>query len=483
MLNNKNPWLVFLVTALGVSMSSLDGGIVNVALPTITQQIGHDNILLSQWVVSGYLFVICVFLPLCGRLGDIYSRRTLYFSAFAIFTLSSLACGFATSLPALIIARYVQGLGAAILLANNQALIISHIPKERHGQALGMNTMFAAIGITFGPGLGGLILNYFNWQSIFFVNIPIGLLGCIFCYLVLKREQVRVKEKLDFLGASLFAIAMGMLLVVLTSNHLRQLWSWQMASFLAIAIVAGSAFIIWERNFKYPMIDFQVFRSKTFLLGAGAASIAAIVLSMNNILLPFYLDLQLHLNMVVIGGLMLLSPCVTILLAPLCGYFADHKRADSLVTFGLGSVLVGLLMQAYLNLHSSLLYIAISQIAIGIGFGMFQSPNNYTIMSSLAMKRIGIGNSIASLMRTLGRIGGVVVATAIFVAVQQHWLIAQTNKSAAFFAGFKTVLLIAVGLTACALVISLAKTKVSKVGEKVISVPVEDVEPLTVARR
>lgn len=455
-------WLIILITAAASCVASLDGGIVNVALPIIGHQLGVTNIMTSQWVISAYLFVICVALPLCGKLGDIYSRRNLYLLGLGLFTISSLLCALSITFWQLIAARCLQGLGAALLFANDQAIIVACIPEEKHGRALSINTTFSALGAIAGPGLGGIILNVFSWQGIFYINVPFGLILCWFGYKFLREKVVRSGEKFDIVGAAIFAGAISLLLILLgNGNH----WHWHSLSSVSCAVgllILTGGFYIWERHVEFPVLNFNMFYSKNFLVSVTLAFLTILIIGGNTLLLPFCLYSQLHLSPILIGAYMLIPPLFIVALTPLSGYLADTKYCDLLVVGGLLCMLVGLLLQAFFNPHAGLWQIILSQSLLGIGYGLFQAPNNHNIMDALGAKYLSSGNSIVALTRNLGRIIGVVVGTLIFVLLVGQASLHGASSAEAFFAGFKGSLLVGVGLLGLGFVLATAQMVVQR---------------------
>jgi EmrB/QacA subfamily drug resistance transporter len=452
-ITEKNPWLIFFVTAFAACMASLDVGIVNIALPTITQEIGHNNLLLSQWIISSYLFVICIFVPLAGKLGDIYSRKNIYLIGFVLFTLSSFLCGISATLVQLIIFRSLQGIGAAMIFANNQPIIIATIPHDKQGKALGLNSMMTGLGVIAGPGLGGLILTYFNWSYIFFVNIPFGIIGCLLGLKILPKISQETDKNIDFGGLILFALAMGALLLILTINNKANLFSWRTLLLVAIMISTSIAFYFKEKTAKNPMVDLNLFKNRKFSYSILLVFFVSIVLAVNNVLLPFYLDMQLKMPEKFMGLIMLIPPVFVIILAPICGHLADKAKQNILTFTGLSFIALALGLDGFLNETSFLWFLITCQILFGIGVGLFQSPNNYTIMKSIPDSLLSSGGGIASLMRNFGRIFGTVSGTTIFVLIQSIALHHKT-KVQAFNWGFSFSLFTAALIMTIALVIA-----------------------------
>jgi len=451
-----NPWSIFLVTALGVWMATIDVGIVNVAMPTLAREF-NISIAHVQWIVSGYLLVICASLPLFGRLGDIYTRRVIYLLGFFIFLISSALCGLAFSFWSLVLFRFVQGFGAAMIMGNNQALVLTSFPKGKQGQALGINSMLAALGLIAGPGLGGLLISLAGWRVIFFINVPIGILGCVLGYYILPKETRNPSDHIDFLGAILFAL--GMCCFILAVTHIDDfgLLSPKIISLSLVTLISLFFFIKWEKYFPQPMIDLDIFKIQPYLSGAIITFIAFIAFAANGILLPFYLQDLIHLNPAIVGLFLLLPPLFMMVFGPISGYLADRYNQAILATIGLSIVLIGLLTIASLNINSPLWHIALAQILLGIGIGIFSAPNNYNMLKKVPKTEISLGSSIASLMRNIGRICGIAIAISIFTIVQKHMQVHSINHNYAFTAGFKYAFITAAIFLMLAILLSLKR--------------------------
>ncbi len=442
--NSINPWSIFLVTALGVWMATIDTGIVNVALPTLTHQfnvsIGH-----IQWVVSGYLLVICATLPLSGRLADIYTRRVLYLSGMFIFFISSALCGMAWSFWSLVLFRFIQGLGAAMLMANNLALIITAFPKGKQGRAVGINSMLVAIGLIAGPGLGGLLISLAGWRLIFYINVPIGILGCLIGYYILPKDTANTSDHIDFTGAFIFALGMCCFILALT---------YKIITLIPLVILLLIIFIKWEKHSKNPMINLELFKISAYTFGTTITFITYLAFAVNSILLPFYLQDLRNSDPATIGLFLLLPPIFLMLTAPISGYLADRYNQVILTTTGLCAIFIALLIQSFLNINTPLWKLCFTQSLLGLGVGFFTSPNNYRMLKNVPKSHISVGSSIASLMRNSGRITGIAVSISIFTLIQKH-IALHANYITAFIAGFKYAFLTSAAFIMLAIILSI----------------------------
>lgn len=437
-------WLVFSVTATGTFMATLDSSIVNVALPRISATL-DSSLPLVQWVVSAYLLTISYLLPLFGRLGDMLGRRSVYTTGFLIFTLGSLLCGLAGHISLLITARVIQAVGAAMLMANASAIVAATFPSSSRGQALGMVGTIVALGSLTGPSVGGVLVDLFGWESIFYVNLPIGLLGFAAGQIILPREARQTGEAFDYPGAILFAAGMTcFLLSIIHGEDLGWLSKTVITLFIA-AVVLLTLFVRHEKRTPFPMIDLSLFKIWAFWSGNAAGLISFMALFSNTMLLPFYLTTILHLSPSQVGLLMTPFPLLMALLAPVSGYLSDRINPAFLSTAGLSVTTLGLLSLTLLGEHTPLWEIALSQATLGLGNALFQSPNNNSVMSSVPPEKLGIASGFNSLVRNIGQVSGIAISVSIFENRQAAALAGFTQPDAvqqvaAFLSGYHTAL-------------------------------------------
>lgn len=440
-------WLVFGVVATGTFMATLTSSIVNVALPPITAAL-KTNIATAQWVVTAYLLAITSLLPLMGRLGDVWGRRRVYGSSFIIFTFGSLLCSFSTSVTLLIAARIVQAVGAAALMSNAPAIVTSAFPQSERGKVLGMIGTAVALGTLSGPSLGGVLVGSLGWHSVFVVNIPIGLLAFIGVRLVLPRDHKVHDETIDYPGAILFTAAMAAFLLAISFGDR---WGWLSlltVGTLASSIAAFFLFIKQEKKAVHPMINLTIFKNWTFLAGNLSGVFAFMALFANTILLPFYLHDVLAYSPSGIGFVMSAFPLAMAVTAPVSGILSDRIGPVALTTTGLGLMAVGLAFTAQLQPSSGLGAIMGLQALMGVGNGMFQSPNNSSVMSAVHPKQLGIAGGINALARNLGMVCGTAIAVSIFEHKRLASLVQFANPTplqqlTAFLTGYHSALIAA----------------------------------------
>lgn len=460
------PWLIFAVTATGTFMSTLDASIVNVALPVIAKNLSAD-LHTVQWVVLAYLLTISSLLPLFGRIGDMIGRKTVYTGGFVIFSGGSFLCGAAGSIGLLIAARILQAVGASMLMSIAPAIIASTFPGSTRGRALGMVGSVVALGSMTGPGVGGILVGFFGWQSIFYVNVPIGIVGYILGRILLPGGEQHRNERFDFIGALLFALGVFSLMLVISQGHE---WGWSSMPVLAAAGVALSSLGIfgwWEKKTPQPMLDLSMFHNWPYLAGNAAGFCSFLTLSANAVLLPFYLHTVLHLSSMQMGFLLMSFPVVLIFIAPISGYLSEKVNMVVLTSGGLTLTAVGLYHMASLNSESSMLQVIAGQAVLGLGNGMFQSPNNNSVLLSVAPAKLGLAGGINALVRNLGMISGTAIAISIFEGYRYRTLQGISFPSAvqqteAFLSGYHAALTAAIIFACIGILISLNRKGYAK---------------------
>lgn len=435
----EKRWLIFAVTAVGTFMATLDSSIVNVAMPTLAENLSA-SIDFAQWVVTAYLLTITSLLLPFGRLGDLLGRRKIYSLGFLVFTVGSAFCVISTSMPELIVARIGQAIGAAMLMANAPAIITLAFPPAGRGQALGMSGTMVALGSMTGPSLGGILVDLLGWESVFLINLPIGLVGAALAWKLLPDETEQRKEPFDTPGAVLFGIAVIALQLSVSLGQSRGWLTLPVSGGIVLSAIAFYVFIAQQRKTAAPLLDLSLFRLWRFSFGILSAMLAFIAGFSNVFLLPFFLDSVLLLNPSTIGLLLTPFPLVMALTAPISGRFSETTNPAILTTIGLLVLSIGLWTQSGLNEQSSIWQVAVGQALLGLGNGIFQSPNNNSVMSAVPRNKVGVAGGINALVRNLGMALGIAISVTVFESVRQSTF--QPDSQASIIAGYRSALLV-----------------------------------------
>jgi EmrB/QacA subfamily drug resistance transporter len=470
-------WVALAVTTLGSLMVAIDSTIVVLALPNMLQDL-HSNMVRMVWVIIGYLLVNTVLLLTFGRMADMFGRVRMYNLGFVIFTAGSVLCGFAQTDTMLIVSRLVQGTGGAMLTANAMAIITEVFPPNERGQAMGINAITWGAGSVLGPVLGGLILAVASWRWIFFVNLPIGIVGTLAAYLLLRESSQRQQgERFDLVGAALGAVGLVFLLLALIDGIGV---GWFTASNLprfAVALVALAAFVIWERRTAFPMLDLHLFENRQYAFSVAAAALQSLAIFAVNFLLIFYLQGVRGYTPIQAALLILPMPLVSAIVGPLGGRWADKIGGTLPATLGLATQSVSLVLLALLGPTTPYPLIALGLTVMGVGSGLFWSPNTSTTMSAAPRARLGIASGMLNTMRNVGMIFSFAIAMTVAAASMPPATMNEvflgtigrlsTSISQAFCAGMSHAFLASVAICVVGIVFSAVRqsTKLAPVTE------------------
>lgn len=408
----ENRWRILIIVGLATFMADLDASIVNVAVPVINTDL-NINMGLAELVIAIYLITICVFLLPFGRLSDMIGRSRLFKLGLLVFTIGSLLCGISMNLPALLLARFLQAIGAAFIMSTNNGLITEVFPVAERGRALGWIGAFVALGMIAGPGIGGMLLAYFSWQIIFWINVPIGGLLIIWGQFVLPKEHLNIKQTFDWPGTILSGVAIaGIFMYLYAGQQIGYANSWLIAC-LVLAIISGVLFVFAERKVAAPLITLALMKNRALVVGLGSAVLIFITNNFYMMLTPFYFENALHISVNKTGLLMMLLPLVQIVVSPIAGSLADKFGSTRVLMIGLCILLVSEVGFVLAGVASSLILYVGAIGVLGLGNAIFQSPNNAMIMSAVSADQLGMAGGLNSLSRNIGAVAGNALATTL----------------------------------------------------------------------
>jgi EmrB/QacA subfamily drug resistance transporter len=439
----QHNWLVLVAVGVGAFMSALDGSVVNATLPIIRRALGSD-VATIEWVVTIYLLVVSGLLLSFGRLGDLRGHKRVYVTGFGIFIAGSALCGFAPSAGALVAARAVQAVGGAMLFANSAAILTTNFPPESRGRVLGLQATMTYLGLTTGPSVGGLLTSWLGWRSIFYINLPIGLLALALSARFIPDDRPgRRTERFDLPGAAAFMAGLTLLLLALNQGHA---WGWVSLPIIALFVVALAVlagFIALERRVPAPMLDLSLFGRRLFSVAAASAVLNYICLYSITFVLPFYLIQGRGLGPAQAGLILTAQPLVMAVVAPLSGALSDRIGSRLLSPLGMLILSVGLFLLSRLGPASPVSQIMAGLAVAGFGTGMFISPNTSALMGTAPRGRQGIASGILATARNVGMALGVGLAGAIFTSVLARSGGSETASSAGLFAAASAAFLFA----------------------------------------
>nr|WP_157023258.1 MFS transporter [Companilactobacillus ginsenosidimutans] len=415
----KHRWWIMVAVSLFTFMSTLDASIVNIALPVMSKDM-KIPMNQAEWVVSIYLIVICALLLLFGKLGDNHGKIRIFQIGAFLFTLGSLLCGFNFGLVPLLAARALQAVGAAMTMATNNGIITEIFPMNERGRALGTIGSFVALGAIAGPGLGGIILAHLDWAYIFWINVPIGIIGIILGARILPKDVTFSKAKIDRAGAATFAVTMVTLFTGVFLGQEIGFSQWSILTLFAIAIISFIAFIYLELHVEVPVLSLHLFKNLGFSINIFCALLIFITNFFFNVVSPFYLENARNMPANYAGYALMIMPLVQGIVAPIIGAWSD-KIGRHLLTFS-GLILISVSQIGYMitTLQTPLWLFMFFIGLVGLGNGVFMAPNNTLIMSSVSTKDLGVAGSINALARELGMVIGISTATSVLFAAMSH---------------------------------------------------------------
>jgi EmrB/QacA subfamily drug resistance transporter len=397
--------LVLYQVSLGLVLVAINHRAIQVALPTLTHVFRAD-LSFIQWILLVYDLAVIGLVLTLGRLGDLFGRKWIYILGFLVFVASSAFCGLAQTSGQLIAARALQGIGGAIILANGRALVsINSLPSER-GKALGLTSTAYHVGYLTGPTLGGFIIDSIGWRWIFFMTIPIGLICAYFASRVLKeREKSSASVRVDWLGA--LYLLLTNICFVYALNQLPHLGLRHpvVFSFFIVAVASLALFIHTERKVKMPILSLSLFRNRLFTLSNLSLFFITSTQSAISVLLPFYLQNLMSFTPTQMGWLLIGSSAVIILFAPLAGWMSDRFGSRLLCSIGAAIIVLGQYLIASFTFESSIFQLVLPQVLIGLGWALFNSPNQSAIMSAVSRDQVGAASGMTV---TTARVGGAI---------------------------------------------------------------------------
>jgi EmrB/QacA subfamily drug resistance transporter len=400
---------------MGMLLATINSGTLIIALPDLERSL-HTTLLQLVWVILAYMIASTVLVLTAGRLSDLFGRKKAYVGGFLLFAVASLGAGFSTGGTELILWRIVQGIGGALLFANSAALVTDAFPRDQLGLAMGTNTMVAAVGLVLGPVLGGVLVSI-SWHWVFWFNVPLALAGSVWGALVLrelsKPDQVR---GLDLLGTATFVTGLTGLTLGLTRGGLAG-WSDPVTiCSLVAAVVLLPAFVAIERRGRAPMLDLAIFRNRMFSAATAAAFINGF--SRFSLLFVFVFYFQgAQGDDPITAGIKLSPMAVGMLVAsPLAGLWADRRGSRTLAALGMVVGGVGLAFMTTLDARSPYWQSSLWLFIVGVGSGMFNSPNTAAMMGAVPPHRRGVAAGVRTMLQNTGAVISIAFVLAIITA-------------------------------------------------------------------
>jgi EmrB/QacA subfamily drug resistance transporter len=405
-------WWALSCTSLGMLLAATNSGTLIIALPDLERSL-HASLLALVWVILAYLIAATVLVLMAGRLSDLFGRKRAYIGGFVLFALASLGAGFSSGATVLILWRILQGIGSAFLFANAAALVTDAFPKEELGLAMGTNTMVAAIGLAIGPVLGGALVAI-SWHWVFWFNVPLALGGALWGALILrelaKPDQVR---GYDVLGNITFILGLTGLVLGVSRGGLSGWNDTLVIAGLAAAAVLLPIWVLIESRSHAPMLDLSLFNNRLFAAATAAAFINGLARFALMFLFVFYFQ-GAQGDSPITAGIKLIPLALGMLVSsPLSGIYADRHGSRGLAALGMLVSAAGLAAMTTLEVHSPYWQSTLWLLIVGVGSGMFNSPNTAAMMGTVPADRRGIAAGARTLLQNTGAVLSIAFVLAI----------------------------------------------------------------------
>jgi EmrB/QacA subfamily drug resistance transporter len=405
-------WWALSCTSLGMLMATINSGTLIIALPDLERSL-HTGILALVWVILAYMIASTVLVLTAGRLSDLFGRKTAYVAGFAVFAAASLGAGFAGSGTELILWRIVQGIGGAFLFANSTALVTDAFPREQLGLAMGTNTMVAAVGLVIGPVLGGALVSI-SWHWVFWFNVPFGIAGALWGWFILRELAKPDSQRgLDLLGTVTFVAGLTGLVLGVSKGGISGWTNPIVVTGLVAAAVLLPLWVLIERHGRAPMLDLTIFQNRLFAAATGAAFINGLSRFALMFLFVFYFQ-GAQGDDPITAGIKLAPMALGMLISsPPAGIYADRHGSRALAALGMLVSALALAAMTTLQPHSPFWQSALWLLIVGIGSGMFNSPNTAAMMGTVPTHRRGIAAGARTMLQNTGAVLSIAFVLAI----------------------------------------------------------------------
>ena len=430
----KDPWPALFALCLGFFMILVDSTIVSVATPAIIEDL-HADVNSVVWVTSAYLLAYAVPVLITGRLGDRYGPKKLYLVGLTVFTLSSLWCGLTASIDGLIVARVFQGLGASMITPQTMAIITRIFPAQRRGRAMALWGATAGVATLVGPILGGVLVDSLGWEWIFFINIPVGIVGFALAWRLVPRLETHM-HRFDWLGVVLSGLGMFLLVFGIQEGHQ---YDWgtitgviTVPALIVSGLVVLAAFVVWQaRNRREPLVPLRLFRDRNFsLANLGISTMGFAITAMA---FPIMLYAQLVRGLSPTQSALLLVPMavMSIVLAPSVGKLTDRIHPRSITAVGFTAIIVSLTwLSRVMTPHSATWEILLPMVLLGIGNACVWAPLSATATRNLPPQLAGAGAGVYNATRQVGAVlGSAAIAVLMDSRIAAHGLVFQPTEA------------------------------------------------------
>jgi len=436
----NRKWLTLAAVSFGLFMIMLDNTVVNVALPSIQRDLGADLSEL-EWIVTGYALTFASLMLVGGKVADAYGRRLIFVVGIVVFTVASLMCGLASSSEMLIGSRVLQGAGAALMNPATLSIIAATFPPRERGTAIGIWAGTSALALAIGPLVGGLITEHLDWSWIFFVNVPIGVLGIVASFAFIDESRDETHASLDLPGLATSAIGLFALTYGLIEANTYGWTSGRIVGVFAVAVIALASFVVLERRRRDPMLPLQLFRNGTYTGANLVVLLVALAMFGVFFFVSLYMQNILGYSAVQAGAAFLPMTILIILIAPIAGRTSDRAGSRGLMTAGMLLVALQLVLFSRLTIDASFWNLLPALLIGGVGMALTMTPSAAAATRSVPVEKSGVGSAVLNSARQVGGTMGVAIMGAIVASKA-----GGERTPEAFMDGFQTALRVAAGI-------------------------------------
>jgi len=415
---NSYKWWVLIAISIANFSAALDMSIIIVSFPRLTEVFNTDASVVVWLAISFSVAELGLLLTL-AKIGDNIGRKKVYCFGLGLYTLGLILCSISPNITMLIISRIVQGAGAAMTLTVGSAIVVAVFPREQQGRAIGLFAMLTSVGLIAGPALGGVIIDFLDWQGIFYTRIPVGIITLIMAMMIIREQkEPGTRFKLDYGGALTLLGGVGSLLLFL---NLGSDWGYLSLSsiiLLVVAVICLTFFIYLERRVTQPVLDLTFFKNRTFSMAGLTAFIQMTAGSLGPVLMPFFLVSGLLLSGSTVGMLMALIAVPPVIISPISGWISDKIGNRIPMVIATSSFTAALFFASRLNIETSVMDVALVLALFGVGMGLFMAPNQSAIIGTVDRRHLATAMGVANTMRLLGGSAGMAIGGTLY-AVEQ----------------------------------------------------------------
>jgi EmrB/QacA subfamily drug resistance transporter len=456
-------WKALVTVSLSILMVTMDFSITNISFP-ILSKIFNADLTTVMWVSLVYTLVSTSLLLVLGRIGDLVGRKRIFSSGMIFFSMGLLICSVAQSIESLILFRGIQAIGTAMIISCGTAIVTEAFPVEERGKGLGIIGVSVSSGMIIGPLVGGILLRWFDWRSIYYCRIPVGIIAVFLSFIILEKDQkYKGRIKIDIGGALTSAFGLASIIYGVSQIKRLGLGSATVLLFICVGMLLLVAFVFIERRIEAPVVELSLFKNPIFSCNIGALLLIFISYPAFVLIMPFFLIQGIGMKVSFAGLLMAVPSGTAMLLGPVSGWMSDRFGQVWFSAFGAIINVIALMMMRNFDLHTQTLSMLPAMILIGAGSGLFQSPNNSTLMGTVPRQHYGTTSALIALQRQVGMSLGMAICGVLFSTrrlVYQTKLVAQGIEpdcavELATAPAFHDVLLLGIIIGSIAVVLSL----------------------------